>query len=152
MKKFEFRLNKVLNYKKNIEEMKKQELAKAMRLLLEAQIKASQLKRDKSHQIERMTGLLENDIYGRLLYDQYILSLNFHIKKAEELIKERSYLTEQKRNELIEASKSRRIFEKLKEKRLEDFNYERRKWEQVIDDECAKYSHKHRMITLENNQ
>ncbi|MDD2889855.1 MAG: flagellar FliJ family protein [bacterium] len=146
MKRFEFRLDKVMNYKKNIEEMKKQELAQAMRLLLEAQIKASQLKKYKSCQLEEMTELQEDDIYTRLLYDKYILALNFHIKTAEELIAERMLLSEQKRLELVEASKARRIFEKLKEKKIEEFNYERNKWEQAVEDECAKYVHNNQIM------
>ncbi|MFA5032192.1 MAG: flagellar FliJ family protein [bacterium] len=141
MKRFEFRLDKVMNYKKNIEEMKKQELAQAMRLLLEAQIKASQLKKYKSCQLKEMTEIQEDDIYTRLLYDKYILALNFHIKMAEKLIAERILLSEQKRLEVVEASKARRIFEKLKEKKIEEFNYERNKWEQGVEDECAKYVH-----------
>ncbi|MDD5529861.1 MAG: flagellar FliJ family protein [bacterium] len=141
MKRFEFRLDKVMSYKKNIEEMKKQELAQAMRLLLEAQIKASRLKKYKLCQLEEMAELQEEDVYTRLLYDKYIVALNFHIKNAEKLIEERILSSEQKRIELVEASKARRIFEKLKEKKIEEFDYERNKWEQAIEDECAKYVH-----------
>lgn len=139
MKKFDFRLEKVIKYRNTVEETRKQELAVAMVLLVEAKTSASELRNHKSQLLYDMNNLHRDDIYWRLLYDRYLVRMNSYIEKADESIKQKGIEAEIKRVKLVEASQEKRIIEKLKEKQLGDFNYERRKWEQLIDDEYAKY-------------
>lgn len=61
------------------------------------------------------------DIQSLVFYEQYINRLLRQIDLTKEKIKELEKLADIKRVEVVEASREKKVFEKLKEKQFEDF-------------------------------
>lgn len=138
MKRFEFRLDKVLEHKRRLEDMDKQELADAQRSLAKSREKLQGLKNHQGEKLEEMSEITPDNIYFKCMYDNYLLRLLLHIENAKDDVNKRGEEVVVKRDELIDSSKKRRVMEKLKERKLEEYAYQRRRWEQGIIDECAK--------------
>jgi flagellar FliJ protein len=139
MKRFEFRLNKVIEYRKKREEQDKLELAKANRSLFESEKKLRSLKEYQNDQFNQMRQINPNEVYIRVLYDKYLSIVSDNIDTAEDDVCNKTQEVGVKREKLVVSSKARKIVEKLRDRRVKEFNLLRIKWEQVIDDESAKY-------------
>ena len=123
MKRFKFRLQRVLDIKHTIEEVKRRDFL------------ATQNERDKAknklHEIVLTRNRYTDDLYAREkkeinlreinLFYRYFMVLESQIKRQHELIRLANGEMEKRRLILIEAVKERRILERLKEKKYSGY-------------------------------
>jgi len=140
MKQFEFRLQKVMETTRTREEIQKRELAKALSVLL-----------SNEQLLEKMFDRLEEQIgeYNSrrrassmkasemLAYSAYTEKLGAEIRQQKKAIEKLALLVQQHREKLIEISKDKKILEKLKEKKYEEYRKKLRTMEQKFMDEMS---------------
>ncbi len=136
---FNFRFEKILKLKRRIEDELKSELAALELRKKNAAIEKEKLVREleslrgefSKRQQEGMSG-------GEIqLYLSLLSSLSFLITRKEKEIKSLEKDIETKKREIIEASKERKKFEKLKERNFEAYRYEEALKERKILDEMG---------------
>ncbi len=136
---FRFRLQKVLDYKQQVEDTKKQELFHLMKIFHEEEkvlrgLHELLLKKLSEFE-EKQQG--ELDILELLFYSGFISRLNGEIELQREKLRQLALQIEQKRGEVIAASKERRIMEKLRDKKYKEFMKEESRREQKFLDEIG---------------
>ena len=139
MNRFRFRLESLLRFRAAKEEEKKREFGIVLGHLKheEAQYNAIANNIDQHNRFMEESGqgkisvrtLMRNFFYARSL-EKTKSEQKKAVKKAEELVGE-------KRSELTEATKKKRILERLKENKLEEYNQAVTKEEQALIDEFA---------------
>jgi len=143
MPKFKFRLQPLLNIKMQLEDSAKNELGKAVQKLEEEKEKERQLLR---HREKYINGLKEKtSSFARIEelrgYNMYISSLAKKIEEQNKNIKVASDVVDKYREELIKIVKERKILEKLREKKLNEYLIEMSKDEQKRMDEIVSYKY-----------
>ena len=135
MKRFTFRLEKVLELRKYHEQEAKTELGRAIGILTEIEIAIKQNAAEHSlaaqERFSGITGSAEKagaaDKVGAvsmLAWDSYILRLEQEAERlAEEAVRAED-VVEEKRNLYLEASRELKVMEKLREKREKDHRKE----------------------------
>jgi len=141
MAKFVFRFASNLRVKLRIEELKKLEYGRAIAALERERQKKATLVRERAETIESfresvIRAITPDDLQ---MHNNYLGVLKERIIKQDGVIKKAEELVEQKRLELVEAMKERKIMEKLKEKDYEIFVREEQIKEQKIQDETVSY-------------
>lgn len=123
MKRFHFKLQKVLELRKHREDEAKIELGRAIGILteIENQIKQNAAK----HQYAAAKRFADTgDAAAIISWDHYILRLE---QEAERLLREAAQaelVVEEKRGQYLEASRELKVMEKLKEKRGVEYRKE----------------------------
>lgn len=139
MKKFHYRLQKLLQLKEHHKLQQQKELAKAERVrrMEEAhqRMLREQLDREVSslHTVENAQ--LNIARFGRSVY--YQQRLNANMATQETVIANAEKLEDESRQRLIEATKNEKIYQRLKEKQLETYLQELERLEQKETDEIA---------------
>lgn len=144
MPKFNFRLQKVLDVKKYKEEEKKQELAK---LLLEYKKEEEFLFYLRDNQTKYQNELKEKqqgdmDIFELIFYYTYLYKLSYDIKNQQDILQKLEIKISDKREEVISASRERKVFEKLKDKKFSQWKQEQDLQEQKFLDEIGIIKHR----------
>lgn len=144
MGKFVFKLQAVLNLKKQIEDSVKNELGKAaqelkrqIKILEDIEIERDEYIHDINSQSTSGTsvGKLKNyNLYISLLKDKMVYQKN-NIKNAQKSV-------DMYREQLIIAVQERKMMEKLREKKFAEYLKEQQKEEQKLIDEIASFNHK----------
>lgn len=137
---YNFRLEKVLNYKETVEGFKKtkygqvhQKLNKEEDILLNYNIYKESLLKDKT-QFTRKTSI------GNLkLFNNYLKDISENIENQEQLVGETKQELEEVKKELLIAMREKKSFEKLKEKGYEEYLDESKKKEEKIIDEIVTF-------------
>ena len=139
MKKFIFKLETVLNVKERREEQLKHELMKLQalkireeQLLGEVKEKRAYISRQKSDENKKGT-----DIQNLIHFEQYLGVLLKKIDDTQKSIKVLEEKADTKRVEVVEASREKKVFEKLKEKQFGEFQRIVIQNEQKVLDEMA---------------
>ena len=133
---FSFRLQFLLDLKKRMEDQEKQTLAKLQR----EKMRILEEKRKTQLELEKTLG----EFYSAPLtkdrmswFVSYIRGLKEEISRLEEEIRKKEKEIEEQREKLVKISKERRLLERLREKRyqewLEEFNRELQK---VLDEQA----------------
>lgn len=140
---FKFRLEKILGLKEKMEEAKKNEYGKAKKKLDDAIEKKNQLIAKKDSLVLEMKTLDGSVLMlkKRNEYNQYVNYLKTVIQKMEENIVILRMEAEQKRHELEEAMKERKILDKYKEKEFEKYKLEEQRIENGIVNELVSYQY-----------
>ena len=136
-KQFRFPLEKVLDYKKNIEDLKAGELNRSR--------EKKKIEEDKLKYIEdkKEETLIENDSQGNMTINQlnittdYLFQLNDQLEKGTARVLDADTEVENKLGNLNEASKDKKAVEKLRERRLSEHKILKRKIERKKTDEIA---------------
>ena len=141
MAKFVFRFASNLRVKLRIEELKKLEYGRAIAALERERQKKAALVKERADTIESFRESVNKAITpdDLQMHNNYLGVLKERIIKQDGVIKKAEELVEQKRLELVEAMKERKIMEKLKEKDYEIFVREEQLKEQKILDETVSY-------------
>jgi len=146
MKKFSFSLQTVLSVKERKEEELKRELMKLQALKLEQQLLLAEIENEKraAYREKFKHHHAGTDISLLRQFEEYISALRAAVTKTENKIKELENKADKKRNEVVEASKEKKILEKLKERDFGEFKKIVLKNEQDVLDEIAisKYNRK----------
>ena len=140
MKKFRFRLQKVMEYKEEIEKQRKLELSKSKQRVYDEEEKLKQLRRRDSacrKQIQEK-GMAERiDPREMDLYYQYLKVLEAQMKHQNGCILGAKEVMEEKRQILLEATKERKILEKLKEKKHVEYSSDMARRERFVLDDLS---------------
>ncbi|MCX7904174.1 MAG: flagellar export protein FliJ [Caloramator sp.] len=137
MDKFNFKLQKVLEFKETYEEKKKEEFSLELRNFYEQEKRLKELKEEKERTINNPPKFkMILDYQG---FYRYLELLDRRIEKQAHVLNEAKERLEKARQELIKATKDRSIIEKLKEKAYEEFLEEQNKKEQRLNDDYALY-------------
>ena len=150
--KFTFKLEKVLDLRKRKEQERERELANLKELLMRAEAFLEELKKEAVKISGKMSALQGEskerlDIKELLRYYDYLEGLRKNISLQITQIKKLITDIEKKREELIQASKERKIIEKLKDNQYKKFKKTLDAWEQKFLDEVgtAHYNQKRRL-------
>lgn len=141
MKGYNFKFERVLNYKKTVEDYKKsqygdlqQRLNREEEMLLEYNHCKENLIMEKNKSIQKIS-------VGHLkMYNSYLNDINDTISKQEEIIDETKIKLEIAKEELMEAMKEKKVFEKLKENDYKQYVYEAKKVEEKLLDSIVSYN------------
>ncbi|MGM0471507.1 MAG: flagellar export protein FliJ [Bacillota bacterium] len=139
MQEFEFKLDKVLEYNQQEEDMIQQRLAQIRSKLQETQEKLQRLINTKS---EIQAELRENETKGvnvqqAVMYRNYLEELNLQINQQRQVVSQIEERFKQCRQELLEKTKDCQMLDKLKEREYQAHRQENFKKEQKIIDELA---------------
>ncbi|MFC1733627.1 flagellar export protein FliJ [candidate division KSB1 bacterium] len=139
MKKFNFRLQRVLDVKNTVEEVRRRNF-----------LAASNEHRKRIQGVEQLYATLmqyQNKLRNLVgekksvqilnLYYNYFAFLGKHIEYQKKLVQLARHEMEKKRKELVEAVKGRKILERLREKQLVNFRKDVGKIEQAHLDEIS---------------
>ena len=140
MKQFEFRLQKVMETTITREELKKRELAKALVVLAQNESLLESMLERLEEQIEEYNtrklkpSMTASDLLNFSHYTEKLLTDIQHQKRTIEDLAEK---VRQHREKLIEITKDKKILERLKEKRYEEYRKKLRSMEQKFIDELS---------------
>lgn len=139
MKKFDFKLEPLYDYRQQIEDICKKEFSAANARLDEEEVKVKRLRdvyRSSSDEIDEMkaNGSSMDEITRH--YD-YLISIKGHIAEQEKVIVEFRSALEVRRAELHEASKNKRVVEIMREKSLDAHSKEMNRLELKTADDMA---------------
>ncbi len=135
MARFKFRLDILLRLAQNKEEEAKKELASWQKQLLEAQEKLKKILMEITSSLNEKS--VKKNINEILLYEVYLESLRSQQKKTENEIEYFSIERDKAILKLQETIKERKILEKLKEKKLEQYVFDENQKEQKEADEIG---------------
>lgn len=143
MAKFIFRLEAVLNVKRQQEENIKNELGKAIQRLETEKQKLARLERSKEEIIAEFNQKTKKTTVHKLIeFNAYLSLLKSNISRQKERVNKAVLDVDKIREELMKAVQERKILEKLKEKKHDEYLIEQKKFEQKTNDEIVSYKHK----------
>lgn len=137
---FKFKLQKLLDYKRTVEGLKKTEYGDAIyRLGLEEEklVSYSNQKLD-IIQKKEASGKTVN-IAELKMYNNYLGELNRKIENQEQLVRKKEKERDESQEELLFAMQERKAFEKLKEKEYKEYLIEEKRKEDKVVDEIVTY-------------
>lgn len=134
-----FKLEQVLVYRREMEKLRKQEYAKAKQGLEQAH---QELEREEGL-VELLTQEFQNChqkigcIDEMRMYSDFFARKREEIKQQKERIDHLGHVTNEKRSDLLEASKEKKVLESLKEKKTVEFRQEMASKERNFLDEIS---------------
>lgn len=140
MKKFIFRLQKVMEYKEDIEKQKMGELAEAENRLMVEIEKLETLKKREQAYLDEIDVMRQQTV----IHPVEIQALYRYIEKLKSMqnaqrvqINKAKKVVEAKRQALVLATQEKKVLEKLKEKQVQAYEAEVARQEQIFFDEIA---------------
>jgi flagellar protein FliJ len=126
MKRFHFRFEKVLSYRRHQERQKQRDLAAAEQLRQKQEQKITAANEERIRQQQEQSGYLTGPVDARRLsrYTRYFLMLKQRELADRELLGRILREVEKRRGDLIEAAKQRKIYEKLEERHRQRYEAE----------------------------
>lgn len=122
MKKFAFALDPVLGHRERIEDEKMLELAARRREVQEAQDELARLHAEyKAHSAALRDGHRDFSTDELRLHYAHLEYLDRRITAQHELVAQRQAVAERARARLVDASKDRKVIEKLKDRKYEEY-------------------------------
>lgn len=135
----QFELQQVLNYRAELEKLRKQEFALAKQDLDAAADKLEQEKAEAAQLAEEFSQRQQeiNSIYEMQLYADFFARKREEMKEQQRRIEALDRVLEDRREDLVQATKEKKVMERLKEKRKEEFRKEQAYKEGLLLDEIA---------------
>ncbi len=126
MKKFQFRLQKVLDAKESEEKLAQKELGLALQVLKTEEDKLNELHVEVEHQIARQRSMQNKTLKAAdfILSDRWSRHLKKQVRRQKEAVQIQQEVVEKKRKQLLEISREKKVLEKLREKKLEEHTTE----------------------------
>lgn len=138
--KFNFRLERVLNYKKTVEDLKKNQYGSVKQRLNREENKLdSFIKHKKNLLNEKDSTIVKTRVGNLVLYNNYIKDINEKIENQKEIVSQVEKELQIKRAEMIDAIKEKKMLEKLKENEYEKYLYELKKEEEKLNDTIVNF-------------
>ncbi|HOQ06578.1 MAG TPA: flagellar export protein FliJ [Clostridiales bacterium] len=142
MAKFIFKMQSVLNIRKQKEDSIKNELADAMRKLEAEKRKLAELEDRLENTVREFNEKTKKSTVHELIeFNEYLSVLNSRIRSQKENVNIAAQYVDKVREELVKAMKDRKILEKLKDRQYEQFLMEQKKLEQKTNDEIVSYNY-----------
>lgn len=141
MDKFKFRFDTILSTKEKVEDDKKNKLGISMKKLAIQQGHLDKLFQKKNDIIVQIDHKSQNKVKIRELRNLYtnLDRIQTIINNQTNVVMKQETETQSRRKDLLEASKQKKVFEKLKEKDFEEFKYSQLKNEIALTDEIISY-------------
>lgn len=137
---FNFRLEKVLNYKKTLEDYKKSQYGVVQKKLFDEEDKLAKFNKYKNIvKNEKNQTVIKTNIGNLAMYNNYINDLSRKIKSQEQIVNKTRKDAEEAKEEMITAVKEKKIFEKLKEQEYEEYLYQLKRDEEKQTDAIVSY-------------
>lgn len=137
---FNFRFEKILDYKETVEDMKKNEYGLIKSKLHEEEKKLEKIYNHKKHiKKERNKLTYSTNIASLKFFNDYIKGMNDSIKEQKRIVKKTREEVDKAKQKLSEAVKEKKIYSKLKENAYNDFLYEQNKLEENLVDNIVSY-------------
>ena len=143
MAKFIFKMQSLLSIKEKLEDKSKTEYGKALNKLEEEKNILLSLENKKQENIAMLKQSIETGVRPNHIdnINKYISFIDKKIQEQQENINKAEEIVEEKRLELLEAMKQRKVLEALKEKEKENYFKEELNKEQKIIDEIVSYKY-----------
>lgn len=143
MPRFQFRLQKFLSVKEQIENQKELEYANALRVLEEEKRKLAEFIQHKDETVQKLRSSVERSIspYEIRRFNNNIERLKQQISTQKERVTAAEEFVEQKRQELVQAMKERKALEIVKENAREEHLIEEDRAERKQIDELISFKH-----------
>ncbi|WP_020587774.1 flagellar export protein FliJ [Desulfobacter curvatus] len=139
MKKFRFRLESLLKYKRHLEQVAKQEMAQAVANVLACEQRITGLQNDRISATEQLDTLVEKGMgagqFNR--YRQFITAIDQTIILERNKKIELEKILDEKRNALKQRTIDKKSLERLREKQDREYTHEMLREEQKGLDEIA---------------
>ena len=139
MKRFNFRFQRILEIKERMEETRKIALGKVVAVLNKEQERLADLEQTqmlcRQGGQELLSAQLDPSLLG--LNMSYLQRLQREIREQQAQIQQVEKAVEEKRKELMEATKERRVYEILKERAGENYRRELKRQERIMLDEIG---------------
>ena len=145
MRKYNFKLQRILDFREHIEKIRQLELAKVQMRLKDAHEALSQLfssLREYQRELQTLEQQSTIDINFSIQYHVYLMELMLRIDEQQKAIQTLEEEEEEQRQLLLAASKDKKILEKLKEREYSEFMEAFLKFEQNTIDEVAVNSYR----------
>lgn len=144
MHKFAFRLESVLNLKTQMEDNAKNNLARATKELDNHKVYLEELKNVNDVSMSSLTEEVDEGIpvYRVQIYNNYLSLMKEKIANQKENVNIAERNVDTNREYLIKAMQERKVLEKLKEKKYEEYTKEQLKEEQLGIDELNSFNFK----------
>ncbi|PYG89821.1 flagellar FliJ protein [Ruminiclostridium sufflavum DSM 19573] len=144
MQKFAFRLESVLKLKVQMEDNAKNNLARSTKELERQKAYLEELNNVKNASVSSLSGEVDEGIpvYRVRLYNNYLSLMKEKIINQKENVNVAQDNVDTNREGLIKAMQERKVIEKLKERKFEDYIKEQNKSEQIIIDELNSFKFK----------
>lgn len=139
---FHFKMQKVLDYRGQLEEEARVQLAHAERLRLREEERARELKVMLTDQEARLYRDVSISAGERWLLENFVRGLRSDLTSTLMRLRSLTQVVEEARRALQERAKDRKLLEKLKERQKEYFVHEERLKEQRTNDETATLRYK----------
>lgn len=141
--KFNYRFQNILKIKEKIEESKKYQLASTQQHFRKEKGKLDSLLEKKRQNIDKWNAITNDNKVVKIKELQNsstrLQMVNDLIERQENVVKKCETKLNHHRNELIEAQKQTKIFEKIKEKDFEVFQIQQDKDEAALIDQLVTY-------------
>ncbi len=139
MKKFNFKLEPLLEYRQRLEDILRKDLVEAGRLLDIEQAKLQDLRDAHSKAIEEVERLKgeDNSTEDLMLYYNYLVGLKTYIEEQSQMVAKSKQVYEEQRQKLVESAKERRTVELVKERAQSQHESEEKKEDQKITDDIG---------------
>jgi flagellar FliJ protein len=126
MPRFKFRFEKILSYRGHQEKQKQRELAAVRKMEQEQSDKITGILTDRSAAQQNELDILTGSIRPTqlTLYSRYFLKLRQMEVTGREMLRQIGFEAEKRRQALVEATRQKKIYEKLRERHLERFTHE----------------------------
>ena len=138
---FKFRLQSVLNIKKQMEESLQDDLAKAIQAMENEKKVFNELKEERERGLSEVNSEVSSGVTVEKLrnYNAYLSFVKQKISNQAERVKCSKETADKYREELVAAVKERKMLETLKEKQYSQYLKEEEKKQQRIVDEIVSY-------------
>ena len=139
MKRFKYRLESLLKIKSHIEKEKQKVHAAAVKKVQDQNQHLCEVDRDRLDTVacQRRSQAVAISLSKLLICSRYLMKLKKDTLAGAELLHAMKKDTEEKRQDLVEASKERKIYEKLKEKQMVRYSELVKDLEKKESDEIA---------------
>jgi len=147
MKKFKFRLAALLKMKEHMERECQKEHGSALRKVVQQKNELTRLDGCRISEMDRQRGRLTGrlSVAEMLVYSRYLVKLKQDRVTGQEMLAVLEKDAEKKRVKLVEASREKKTYEKLKERWKEQHDLANRRAEAKEDDETAITSFRRKM-------
>ncbi len=124
MKKFRFRLQVLLKAKEHIEREKQKEHATALKRVYDQRRRLGEVSRHKQDTIDRQRHRLSDrlSVMGMRIHARYVNRIKRDLLAGDELLRAFQKTAGDKHQALLKASKERKVFEKLRDRRRRHFD------------------------------
>jgi len=154
MKKFNFRLEKLLQLKAHIEKEKQKVLSQVTQKVFNQERALGNIdssrKNIQGEQRSFLTGAVNTSMMSA--YSRYYLKLKKNELLGREMLGALRIEQEDKRQDLVKATRVKKIYEKLKERKQEEFSSEYKKQLQKEQDEIASLMLQHKKSQNQSSQ